>query len=177
MTELPPEVRALFERANFTHLATLNRDGSPSSTAIWAGLEGDDVVFFTGEESLKARNLAESIVDTVREPLVVVDGAARIVSASRSFYQRFRTTPEETVGCLLYALGDGQWDIPALRDLLETVLPNRRSFDDFKVEHEFPIIGRCMMLVSARCIVGTTGETQLILLSIELARPVSEESA
>ena len=57
MAELPPEVRALFEGANFTHLATLNQDGSPSSTAIWAGLEGDDVVFFTPEGSLKARNM------------------------------------------------------------------------------------------------------------------------
>src|SRR3954447_20396716 len=57
MAELPPEVRSLFEGANFTHLATLNADGSPSSTAIWAGLEGDDVVFFTQEGSLKARNM------------------------------------------------------------------------------------------------------------------------
>lgn len=58
MAELPPEVRALFEGANFAHLATLTADGSPSSTAIWAGLEGDDVVFFTQEGSLKARNMA-----------------------------------------------------------------------------------------------------------------------
>jgi len=57
MAELPPEVRALFEGANFVHLATLNQDGSPSSTAIWAGHEGDDIVFFTGEGSLKARNM------------------------------------------------------------------------------------------------------------------------
>ena len=64
-----------------------------------------------------------------------------------------------------------------MRDLLETVLPHQRSFDDFKVDHEFPVIGRCTMLLSARCIVGTTGETQLILLSIELARTVSEEGA
>ena len=65
MAELPPEVRALFEGANFTHLATLNDDGSPSSTAIWAGLEGDDVVFFTQEGSLKARNME-------RDPRVAV---------------------------------------------------------------------------------------------------------
>src|SRR3954469_10375587 len=57
MAELPPEVRSLFEGANFTHLATLTADGSPSSTAIWAGLEGDDIVFFTQEGSLKARNM------------------------------------------------------------------------------------------------------------------------
>ena len=57
MAELPPEVRALFEGANFVHLATLTKDGSPSSTAIWAGHEGDDIVFFTGVDSLKARNM------------------------------------------------------------------------------------------------------------------------
>ena len=65
MAELPPEVRALFEAANFAHLATLTADGSPSSTAIWAGLEGDNVVFFTQEGSLKARNMA-------RDPRVAI---------------------------------------------------------------------------------------------------------
>jgi two-component system CheB/CheR fusion protein len=127
------------------------------------------------EELLKARNLAESIIDTVREPLVVVDTVLRVVSASRSFYRRFRATPEETVGCLLYELGNGQWNIPALRELLETVLPHRRSFDAFKVEHEFPAIGRCTMLVSARYILGATGEPRLILLSIERTGSVREE--
>jgi len=129
------------------------------------------------EELLKARNLAENIIDTVREPLVVVDTALRVVSASRSFYRRFRATPEETVGCLLYELGNGQWNIPALRELLETVLPHRRSFDAFKVEHDFPAIGRCTMLVSARYIVGAAGEPQLILLSIERTGSGGEENA
>ena len=129
------------------------------------------------EELLEARELAESIVDTVREPLIVVDGALRVVSASRSFYERFHVAPEETVGRPLYELGDGQWNIPALRDLLETVLPHQRSFDDFAVDHEFPGIGWCTMLVSARRIVGTTGETQLILLAIEMATPGREARA
>jgi len=129
------------------------------------------------EELLAARNLAQSIVDTVREPLIVVDGALRVVSASQSFYQRFKVTPERTVGCLLYELGNSQWDIPALRELLEAVLLHQQSFDDFEVKHEFPAIGWCTMLVSARRIVGTTGATQLILLAIEMTRPVSEESA
>jgi len=123
------------------------------------------------EELLAARELAEGIVDTVREPLIVVDAALRVVSASRSFYQRFHVVPEETVGRLLYELGNRQWDIPALRELLETVLPRHRSFDAFAVEHEFPVIGRCRMLVSARRIVGATGETQLILLAIEMTSP------
>jgi PPOX class probable F420-dependent enzyme len=65
MAELPPEVRELFEKANFAHLATLTADGSPSSVAIWAGLEGDNVVFFTQEGSLKARNIA-------RDPRVAI---------------------------------------------------------------------------------------------------------
>jgi len=95
----------------------------------------------------------------------------RVVSASRSFYQRFHVAPEETVGRLLYELGNGQWDIPALRELLETVLPRHRSFDAFTVQHEFPAIGLCTMLVSARRIVGAAEETQLILLTIEMASP------
>ena len=95
----------------------------------------------------------------------------RVVSASRSFYQRFHVAPDETVGRLLYELGNRQWDIPALRELLETVLPRHRSFDAYAVEHDFPVIGRCRMLISARRIVGSSGETQLILLAIEMASP------
>jgi len=129
------------------------------------------------DELRTARNLAENIIDTVREPLVVVDPDFRVVSANRSFYELFRTLPEETVGCLFYQLGNRQWDIPALRALLETVLPLGRSFDDFTVDHEFAGIGQCSILVSARPIVGTTRETQLILLSIALARPLSGGSA
>ena len=114
------------------------------------------------------RELAEGIVNTVREPLIVLDDALRVVSASRSFYHCFRVTPEETVGRPLYELGDRQWDIPALRELLETVLPRDRSFDGYSVEHDFPFIGRCKMLLSARRIVGRTGEAQLILLAMEM---------
>jgi two-component system CheB/CheR fusion protein len=121
------------------------------------------------KELVKARELAAGIVDTVREPLVVVDSGLRVVTASRSFYERFHVGSEDTVGCLLYELGNGQWDIPALRELLEAVLPRHQSFDDFVVEHEFPALGRCRMLVSARRIVNPTGETQLILLAIEMA--------
>ena len=123
------------------------------------------------EDLLVARGLAESIVDTVREPLVVIDDDLRVVSASRSFLERFRVSKDETVGRLLYDLGNRQWDIPALRELLETVLPSHRSFDAFAVEHDFPAIGRCKMLISARRIVGSVGDTKLILLSIEMAPP------
>ncbi len=121
------------------------------------------------EDLLVARGLAESIVETVREPLLVVDAEFRVVSANRSYYQRFHVAQDETVGRVLYELGNRQWDIPALRELLETILPRHRSFDAFAVEQDFPVIGRRRMLVSARRIVGTMGETQLILLSIEMA--------
>ena len=119
----------------------------------------------------EARELAEGIVDTVREPLIVLDGALKVVLASRAFYRRFRVAPEETVGRLIYELGNHQWDIPKLRELLETVLPRDRSFDDFVVEHEFPTIGWKRMHLNARRVIGTTGDTKLILLAFEVLTP------
>ena len=115
----------------------------------------------------KAQNLAESIVDTVREPLLVLDGALKVVSASRSFFQNFRVTKEETLGRQLYELGNRQWDIPKLRELLETILPGNQILEGYQVEHEFPGIGRRKMLLNARHITGKTDEAQLILLAIE----------
>ena len=114
-----------------------------------------------------AREYAENIVDTIREPLVVLDGDLKVVSASRSFCQIFGVSPKETKGCYLYDLGNRQWEIPKLRELLETILPQNTSFDDFEVEHDFAHIGRKKMLLNARRISGKTGETQLILLAIE----------
>ncbi len=118
----------------------------------------------------KARHLAESIVDTVREPLVVLDGNMNIISASRSFYRHFRVAPEDTVGRCIYDIGNGQWNIPALRELLETLLPRDQSFEDFAIEHEFPVIGRCRMLLNARRLVGEDQEKPLILLAMEASR-------
>ena len=114
-----------------------------------------------------AKALAENIVNTVREPLIVLDGTLQVISASRSFYRIFQTTPENTVGHPLYELGDRQWDIPALRELLETILPRDQSFDGYLVEHDFPAIGHHKMLLNARRIVSNTGDTQLILLAME----------
>jgi two-component system CheB/CheR fusion protein len=114
-----------------------------------------------------ARLLAENIVDTVREPLLVLDENMKVVSAGRSFYQRFRTTPEDTVGRRLYDLGNGQWDHPALHELLENILPRDQAFEGHVVEHDFPVIGRCRMLLNARRIVGVAGQAPLILLAME----------
>ena len=91
--------------------------------------------------------LAHAIVDTVREPLVVLDQDLRVVAASRSFYLKFMVNPDETEGKLLYELGDGEWDIPKLRVLLEKIIPEHGTMEDYEVEHDFPDIGPRTMLL------------------------------
>ena len=114
-----------------------------------------------------ARILAESIVDTVREPLVVLDNQLKVVSVNRSFCRDFGVAQENTVGRQIYDLGNRQWDIPKLRELLETILARDQSFDGYVVEHDFPVIGRHKMLLNARRIVSKIDGAQLILLAIE----------
>lgn len=115
----------------------------------------------------EARLLAEGIVNTVREPLIVLNNELKVVTASYSFYQCFQVTAEQTVGRFIYELGDGQWTAPALRDLLEAVLPQDQAFEDYLVEHDFPCIGHRKMLLNARSITGQTGDRQLILLAMD----------
>jgi two-component system CheB/CheR fusion protein len=115
----------------------------------------------------QARELAENIVNTVREPLVVLDGELKVVSASGSFYRSFRVAPAETVGQSFFRLGGGQWDNPRLRQALESVLPRDSSFDDIELDQDFPGVGRRAMLLNARRVIRPSGETQLILLAIE----------
>jgi len=122
-------------------------------------------------EARRARTYAQNIVDTIREPLVVLNGNFEVVSASRSFYRTFGVTPETTLGRTLFELGNGQWDIPRLHELLESVLPKDTSFDDYEVEHEFPGIGFKKMLLNAHRIPGEADTTQLILLAIEDKTP------
>jgi len=89
-----------------------------------------------------AREYAESIINTVREPLIVLDHNLRVVTVSRSFYEFFKVNPEETEGQLIYDLGNRQWDIPKLRELLEDILPQKTTFDNCEVEHDFATIGK-----------------------------------
>jgi len=114
-----------------------------------------------------SRDYAQSIVDTVREPLIVLNGSFEVISASRAFYTTFEVSPEATIGKVLYTLGDNQWDISQLHEMLETVLPDSTSFDNFEIEHDFPGIGHRNMLLNARRILSETGTTELILLVIE----------
>jgi two-component system cell cycle sensor histidine kinase PleC len=110
---------------------------------------------------------AESVINTVREPLISLDKDLRVVTVSRSFYEFFKVKPEETVGQLIYDLGNKQWDIPKLRELLETILPQKTTFDNYEVEHDFAVIGRRIMLLNARQIERGKGKERIILLAIE----------
>ena len=111
--------------------------------------------------------LAQGIVDTVREPVLVLDNELRVIAASRSFYSAFKVRPNDTQGRLLYALGDGQWDIPKLRVLLENIIPEHGVMEGYEVEHEFPDLGQRTMCLNARQVFYKGGANRTILLGIE----------
>jgi chemotaxis protein methyltransferase CheR len=115
----------------------------------------------------EARAFAQAIIDTVREPFLVLDDDLCVLAASRSFYQAFKVNQDETQGRPLYALGDGQWDIPKLRVLLEKIIPEHGVMEDYVVEHEFPGIGQRTMLLNARKVFYKGGAGTTILLGIE----------
>jgi transcriptional regulator with GAF, ATPase, and Fis domain len=109
----------------------------------------------------------DNVLGSVREPLVVLDSDLKVVKANHSFYRTFKVKPEETEGILIYDLGNRQWDIPKLRELLEDILPRNSTFNDFEMEHDFETIGRKIMHLNARRIYRESKQTQMILLAIE----------
>jgi two-component sensor histidine kinase len=113
-----------------------------------------------------ACSLAQAIVDTVREPLIVLDKDLRAIAASRSFYVKFATNPDDIRGKRFYELGNGEWDIPKLRLLLERVIPDHSTMDDCEIEHDLPRAAKCVLLLSANIVVYEKGHKN-ILLSIE----------
>lgn len=114
-----------------------------------------------------ARMFTQSIIDTVREALVVLDNDLRVVSASKSFYRQFQVTPGQTEGRLIYELGNHQWDIPKLRQLLVSIIPSQTTIEDFEVRHRFQSIGEKVMLLNARRITQENNIPAMILLAIE----------
>src|SRR5271154_2175383 len=123
------------------------------------------------------QNYAQNIVDTVREPLLILDATLRVRSANRAFYQTFLVSPAETEGHLIYELGNGQWDIPDLRRLLEDIVPKSSVFDDFELEHTFPTIGRRVMLLNARKLkAGHHGELLVLAMGDVTERKLAEEA-
>ncbi|MGV2287592.1 chemotaxis protein CheB [Trinickia sp. YCB016] len=116
---------------------------------------------------LDARDYARAIIETVRDPLLVLDSELRIQMASRSFYRTFRQMPSDTEGRRLFELGNGQWNIPELRALLAQALVERKPFEDYEVKATFDTVGHRIMLLNARRIVRNGEETGLILLALE----------
>lgn len=117
------------------------------------------------EELNRALEYVNSILDTMREPMVVMDGDFKIESVNQAFYRTFGVDKKQTEGSVIYELGNGQWDIPALRKLLGEILPKNSSFEDFQVEHDFPGVGRRRMMLNARRL--EQGSLQKILLAME----------
>lgn len=180
-----PTVQALLEGRTHKladHSLLVGKDGSEHSIGDSAALICNDkgevaglvLVFRDISERRKAeRSLAKSlayaddIIETLREPFVVLDADLRVKTANRSFYESFQVSKEETENCLVYDLGNGQWDIPGLRKLLDEVLTRNKSVHDYEVEHSFPNLGRKTMLLNARPFPPDSKHPELILLAVE----------
>ena len=147
---------------------SLKRPGEPDTIllAISDVTEREDLLF----ELEGRKEFAEKLIDSIREGLLVLGWDLRVHSANQSFYEMFQVEPAETEGRLVYEIGNRQWDIPALRSLLEHVLPENNAFDDFEVEHEFERIGQRVMVLNGRRL----DHQNLIVLAI---RDITEERA
>ena len=121
----------------------------------------------TEEAFEKAQEYTESIVETIREPLVVLTPGLKVITANRSFYETFQMAPKETEGILIFDVDNHQWDIPALRELLEEIIPQSSHFDNFEVDHVFPRIGQKKVLLNARRFYREGKRTDRILLAFE----------
>jgi two-component system CheB/CheR fusion protein len=121
-----------------------------------------DVESFKEKMSKECWNYIKTVVDIVREPILVLDRTLHVMTANDPFYRMFQVDQGSTEGTLVYNLGNGQWDIPALRKLLESILPKNTFFKDFEVVHEFPFIGHKAMLLNARQIHTNNGDQALL---------------
>ena len=124
----------------------------------------------------KALHYADDIIATLREPFVVLDSELRVKTANFSFYQAFKVTQEETVGRFVYDLGNGQWDIPNLRKLLDEVLDRKQAVNDYEMEHDFPGLGRKTMLLNARPFPPNSKHPELILLAVQDVSALREKA-
>ncbi len=176
--DLPLETSAgnkiLVEFVSNVYLVNNNKVIQCQIRDITARKETEAALEKTGKELAEIKKTADelnkftkNIIDTVREPLLVIDEDLRVIKASRSFYKFFRVTADETIGKLIYELGNHQWDIPKLRELLEKIIPEKNSFDNYEVEHHFSTIGRRVMLLNARRVKRAFGQEKVILLAIE----------
>lgn len=110
---------------------------------------------------------ADEILDSLREPILILNSDLRVVRCNQAFRSTFRVTTDETIGRIVYDLGNGQWNVPALRQLLEEILPNSSQFHDFEVTHEFPVVGPKVIRLNARRVQREGSQAELILLAME----------
>ncbi len=110
-----------------------------------------------------ALHYMKTLVEVARESFLILDSDLRVISANPIFYEIFQVSPKKTEDRFLYDLGNGQWNIPNLKDLLEKILPKKKAVRDYEVEHVFETIGKKTMLLNAKQI----DAVQLIILAIE----------
>ncbi len=152
----------------YGHLKSVSLDNVRSSDGyILCSIVDGTVAKKLETEIQDAREYAESIVETVREPLVVLDSHLKILTANHSFYDTFKVRPEETIGNFIYDIGNRQWDILKLRVLFEEILPNDSAFNGYEVDHVFPGVGRKIILLNARQILRKNISSHIILLAME----------
>jgi two-component system CheB/CheR fusion protein len=129
--------------------------------------DGAVMVLTDIDAAKRGQDFAEAIVETVREPLVILNQNLQVVKANKTFYETFQSASGETERRLIYDLGNGQWNIPKLRELLENILPAHSTFRDFEVTHEFDRVGRKVMCLNASEIFNPNAQARTILLAIE----------
>ncbi len=141
-------------------------------------IDGAVLMLIDIDAAKRGLDFAEAIVETVREPLVILNQSLQVLKANKAFYETFQAVREETEERLIYDLGNGQWNIPKLRELLENILPAHSTFRDFEVTHEFEHVGRKVMLLNASEIFDPNAQARTILLAIEDAtdRKQAEEA-
>jgi hypothetical protein len=108
-----------------------------------------------------------TVIDTLREPFLILDANLKVLSANRTFFNFFQVDPEQTEGRMVYDLGDGQWNIPTLKKLLEEILPKNTFFRDYRVEHDFPSIGIKIIILNARRVFVAGVDQPIIMLAME----------
>ena len=139
-------------------LPSVGRDGK---------IDGAVLMLIDIDAAKRGQDFAEAIVETVREPLVILNQNLEVIKANKKFYETFRAAREETEDRLIYDLGNGQWNIPKLRELLENILPAHSTFRDFEVTHEFEHVGRKVMCLNASEIFNPNAQARTLLLAIE----------
>jgi len=165
----PEETEVRTKDGHWYRLNTMvhRRDGHRIEGIVFTFVDIDQQKEAQEKVAAQARRFAESIVATIREALLVLDDELHVLTANRSFYTTFRADPKDTEGNSLFALGNGQWDIPELRRILEKVVGDRKTFENYQVALAFPNVGEKVMRLNARHLQEEDPEQNKVLLAIE----------